>query len=425
MKKLFLTLLFFCSLLVAKAQTEHNATVTKFIGFYKANQADSIFGLFSPEMKAALKIEGTRQMLTQLKGQLGEIVKSGYNGSPANTFNEYRLSFEKPIVEMALIVKDNLIAGIHQKQVKAAVNDPVELESKDNFSINNTIGTLYGTLLLPQHTGKVPVVLMIGGSGPTDRNMNQGQALKSNSFLMLAKALAAQGIATLRYDKRGVGKSSAAHQSPQIALDDFINDAQLLITKLQADDRFSKVIVLGHSEGAIIGLVSSLKTTPTAFISLSGYATNMADILKKQLKTLASPEDYKTTTEIIDSLKGGKIVNRKLPSSLADLFSPATQAYLRSTLKYDASKEMSKMKIPVLVIGGTTDLQVGIEEAKQLAKANPKATLKLVEGMNHVLKAAPVDRTLNLETYNSPEKPIHDALAPLLVDFINRAPATL
>lgn len=418
MKSVYLSLLFALTVLTVKAQNETNPTAEKFARFYKANQADSIFSLFSPEVKAAMKIEGTKQFLVQVNGQLGDIVKTRFAGSPASGFLEYRLSFERPLVELALVIKDNLIVGIAQKAVETAENDPTQLASPDNFSVDNSIGNLQGTLLLPEAKGKVPVVLMIGGSGPTDRNMNQASALKSNSFLMLAKGLAENGIASVRYDKRGVGKSMAAHQSANVKLDDFINDAELFVNKLKADPRFSKVIVLGHSEGATIGLMASLATSPDAFISLSGVGSDMASVMKKQFKALVSAEDFKIATEVLDSLKAGKIVNRNLPPGLSIIFTPSTQAFLISSMKYNVAQEISKLKIPVLIAGGSTDLQVPADEAKLLAVANPKALLKLFDGMNHVLKPAPADRVLNLQTYNKPDLTLHEELIPFLAGFI-------
>ena len=422
MKLIYLSLLFALTVLTVKAQNETNPAVEKFARFYKANQADSIFSLYSPEMKAAMKIESTTQFLAQVNGSLGAIVKTRFAGSPASGLSEYRLSFERPVVELALIIKDNLIAGIQQKAAEAAKNDPAPVESPDNFSVNNKVGDLHGTILLPKADGKVPVVLMIGGSGPTDRNMNQGQALKSNSFLMLAEGLAVNGIASIRYDKRGVGKSIAAHHPAEVKLDDFIDDAQLFVVKLKADPRFSKVIVLGHSEGSTIGLMASLATKPDAFISLSGVGSDIADVMKKQFKALAGAEDFKIAAEVLDSLKASKMVNRNLPPALSSIFTPSTQAFLISSMKYNVTQEISKLKIPVLIAGGSTDLQVAGEEAQLLAKANPKATLKLFTGMNHVLKPAPADRMLNIQTYNNPELPLHEELIPYLSGFINKIP---
>ena len=357
-KRIILSLLLLFAVLAGRAQSGSHLTVEKFKDYYKANLTDSIYTLFTPEMQTALKLEGTRALVTQVKSQLGEIVKSREVPPPIPGVSEYRLSFEKALVDMALIIKDNLIGGMQQRAVETNKNDPTTLASPDNYAANNQNGTLYGTLALPKAEGKVPVVLMIAGSGPTDRNMNQAQALKSNSFLMLAKALAANGIASLRYDKRGVGKSSAAHQSSELTLDDFIGDAQLFIDKLKADPKFSRVIVLGHSEGATIGLMASLASHPDAYISLSGVGSDLAAVVKKQFKSAVSAEDSKIAAEILDSLKAGKIVKRNLPPALSGIFAPGNQTFLMSSMKYNPSREIAKLKIPMLIVGGSTDLQV-------------------------------------------------------------------
>jgi hypothetical protein len=257
---------FWCILSVCSANAQTNNPVVKFSQFFKANQPDSIHHLFTAKMKNALSIARTGQFLTQLKNQLGEIVKVREMDAKVNGFADFRLSFERPIVEIALIINKDSIAGILQKPVQTNKGDLVDIDSPDNFSVENRIGKLYGTLTLPNDKKKVPVVLMIGGSGPTDRNMNQGQALTTNSFLLLAKGLAENGIASLRYDKRGIGDSRSAANASNLTLDDFINDAKLFAAKLALDDRFSDIIVLGYSEGAAIGLITSLQTKPAAYI---------------------------------------------------------------------------------------------------------------------------------------------------------------
>ena len=420
MKRTLLVILLCITSIIIQAQNLPGGLETaKFVKFYKANQADSIFTLFSPQMKAALSASATTGMISQLKAQLGEINKSRYIGAVQDSIYEHRISFDKPIVEFAIFIKNKLIVGIKQVAVEASSSDPVQIESPDNFVVNNATGKLYGTLLLPKTTGKVPVILMISGSGPTDRNMNQAESLRTNAFLMLARSLADNSIATVRYDKRGVGKSADAAKSGNGILEDYIEDAEKFINQLVTDPRFSKVIVLGHSEGATIGVVSVQHTNPAAYISLSGIGSNLGTILKKQLSAFP-PAESKLANEILDSLKVGKIVNRTLPQSLIPIFAPSIQPFIISFMKYDSSKEIAKVKIPVLIINGTTDIQIGTENAQQLAKANPKATLKLLTGMNHVLKDAPADRKLNTETYNKPELPLNKELVPVIVEFVNQ-----
>jgi pimeloyl-ACP methyl ester carboxylesterase len=260
---------------------------------------------------------------------------------------------------------------------------------------------------------------MIGGSGPTDRNMNQGQALRTNSFALLTKELAENGIASVRYDKRGAGKSIKAINPEKYKLDDYINDAKLFIDRLSLDNQFSKIIVLGHSEGAMVGLVATLQAKVAAYISLSGFETNMVDIMGEQLKPIISPQDYIVYTELTDSLKAGKILTKVLPASFGGIFSRANQIFLIFMLKYNPSKEISKLKIPLLIIGGSADIQVPAEAAVRLGKMNKKATLKIIPEMNHVLKKSSLDRTSNLATYGDPNLPLHQDLVPILKNFIS------
>ena len=416
MKKAVFVLLFM--LIASSADAQANHTAVKFSQFFKANQPDSIYNQFTQQMKSALTMEGTKQLMMQIKGQLGEIVRFRETETKVKELTEIRLSFEKPLAEIALLISKDSIAGLFQKAAPANEIASVDLNSPNNFSVVNPIGRLDGTLVLPKDKKKVPVVLMIGGSGPTDRNMNQGQSLRTNAFLLLAKRLAENGIASLRYDKRGVGTSIKAVSASSLKFDDFIDDAKLFISKLATDERFSDVIVLGHSEGAAIGLIASLQTNPAAFISLCGFKDNMVNLMGEQFKPILSAQDFNVFSEIADSLRAGKIVNRALPIALAPIFTPTLQSYLISTLKYDPSKEIQKLKIPLLVVGGSTDLQVPAAAAIQLAKINNKATLKIIPEMNHVLKKALSDRISNLATYNSPDIPLHEDIVPLLVDFI-------
>jgi pimeloyl-ACP methyl ester carboxylesterase len=418
MKKAFL--LFCCTIMLCSVNAQTNNTVVKFTKFYTANKPDSIYQLFTKQMKVALKVEGTRQLITQINTQLGEIVGLREMDNKGNGISEFRLSFEKPLVEIALMIKKDSIGGILQKAIPTKTAAGVPNESPDNFYIDNSIGKIYGTLTLPKGTRKVPVVLMIGGSGPTDRNMNQGQALWTNSFQLLAKGLAENGIASLRYDKRGVGASMGAVNAKNLTLDDFINDANLLVSKLAVDDRFSDIIVLGHSEGAAIGLMTSIMTMPAAFISISGYENDMVTLIGQQLKPVLSPNEYNLYAELADSLKAGKIVHRNLPASLAPMFTLSSQVFLSSTLKYDQSKEIPKLNIPLLVIGGSTDLQVPAKAAMQLAKMNKRAILKIIPEMNHVLKSAPAGRRANLATYDQPTLPLHEEILPLITNFIKK-----
>lgn len=415
MKKILFTVSFAMMMFAGFAQSKNAAG--KFVQFYKVNQTDSIYLLFNAKMKAALQPDRTKALINQIKEQLGDIVRVKEGAADANGVSEFRLSFERPVVDLSLFISKDSIAGIVQKAVQAEKPDN---NSPDNFSFNNQYGALYGTLTLPEGKQKVPVVLMIGGSGPTDRNMNQGQSLKTNSFLILAKALAEKGIASIRYDKEGVGKSTAAINPAGPTFDDFIKDAKLLYDKLSSDSRFSKVIILGHSEGAAIGLIASLAVKPAGFISVCGYDSDILTLLDKQLKPQLTVQDYAVFNKISDSLKAGKVMHSELPAALSSIFSITAQNFLISARKYNSGREIQKLNVPILLIGGSTDLQVTPEAAVKLSRMNKNAGLKVIQEMNHVLKRAPLDRMSNLATYNNPDLPIHEDLIPALLTFIQK-----
>ena len=279
-------------------------------------------------------------------------------------------------------------------------------------------GRLYGTLLFPPTNKRIPVVLLIAGSGPTDRNTNQFPALKTDAFKLLAEALAAEHIATLRYDKRGVGESKAAMKAESdLRFEDFIKDAADWVDLLKKDKRFSKVIIAGHSEGSLIGMLAAKKADK--FVSISGPGQPADHILKEQLAK--QPQTVKDVAfPILDSLNKGVIVNHVHPM-LASMFRPSVQPYLISWFRYDPQHVINKMKIPVLLIQGDNDIQVSVAEAEKLAKSQVNAKKVIIPGMTHTLKIALSKETQdNLKTYTDPTLPISKDLVSAITLFIKK-----
>jgi pimeloyl-ACP methyl ester carboxylesterase len=289
---------------------------------------------------------------------------------------------------------------------------------EETVMLHTETGDLEGTLLLPDGGEKRPVALIIAGSGPTDRDGNNPM-MSNNSLKMLATALAEDGIASLRYDKRGIGRSAAAGlDESELRFEHYVEDAKGWIDLLSADKRFSGVVVIGHSEGSLIGMIASQKTTVAKYVSLAGVGQSADKTLQQQLAQ-QPPVVLDQSLPIIDKLVAGETVDN-VPPMLNSLFRPSVQPYLISWFKYDPAKEIAKLKIPVLIIQGTTDIQVTIEDADKLAAAYPKAQKEIIEGMNHILKEATHDRTQNIQTYSQPELPLKTELAPIINEFINR-----
>ena len=281
-------------------------------------------------------------------------------------------------------------------------------------TLQTSTGELSGTLTVPILKGTFPIALIIAGSGPTDRNGNNLQ-MKNNSLLLLAHELAAQGIASIRYDKRGIGASKGALISEEnLRFENYAEDAKAWVAQLKSDSRFNKLIVIGHSEGSLLGLLACEQAD--VFVSLAGAGRPIDVILKEQLAVQLKGKKklLRAVDEGLSKLKKGELVE-DAPKELFALFRPSIQPYLISWMKYDPAVEIWKLKIPIVIIQGSTDLQVKEEDAVILFKAHPlNSRLIIIENMNHVLKLAPLDRTKNIETYSKPDLPLAEELVKLL-----------
>jgi hypothetical protein len=286
--------------------------------------------------------------------------------------------------------------------------------------------TLYGTLLVPEGAAKRPVVLIIAGSGPTDRNGNSAVLPGHNdAYKMLASALAVGGIASLRYDKRAIGESKLGPGAKEddLRFEDYVNDAEAWIAKLRQDARFSSVVVAGHSEGSLIGIIAGREAKADAVVSISGVAANAADVLRDQLRPQLEPVPALASASetILKGLEQGK-TTADVPPQLAALYRPSVQPYLISWIHYVPSSEIAKVTTPVLILQGTTDIQVPVSAAQALKAAKPDATLDIVQGMNHVLKIVPEDRALQVASYSDPTLPIAPELTSAIVAFVKNLP---
>jgi alpha/beta superfamily hydrolase len=298
----------------------------------------------------------------------------------------------------------------------AAENDTTYTET--NVVLHTASGDIAGTLTIPANApAKLPVALIIAGSGQTDRN-GDNPMMKNEGLQKLAYGLAAKNIASLRFDKRGIGESKAAAKSEaDLRFEDYINDARSWIEWLKKDKRFSKIFVAGHSEGSLIGMIAA-HNTAQGFVSIAGAGRSADKILKEQLA--AQPAMVKDSSyPIIDSLVLGKTVGN-VPKMLFVLFRPSVQPYMISWFHYDPQAEIKKLTIPVLILQGTNDLQVKEEDANLLAQSNTKAQLLLIKNMNHIFRIVEGDRKENLATYITPDLPISEELVNAISAFVSK-----
>jgi uncharacterized protein len=293
------------------------------------------------------------------------------------------------------------------------------LVQKTNFEIGDSTNEIYGSLTeISGAKQKNVVVLLIAGSGPTDRNGDNIAGVKCNSYAILCDSLLKYGIPSLRYDKRGAAQSGKALKSEaSLVFDDYVNDVVAIVNKLQTVYKYKNVVIAGHSEGSLIGMLAAKKARVVKYISLCGPAEAIQVTLKKQLAT--QPEKLKNDMyTYLDTLAMGKTLTN-VPMQYYSLFRPSAQPYMISWMKYSPVNEIASLKIPVLIVAGTTDIQVETEDAQKLKTANKKATLLVVEGMSHLLKDGPADKAKNAALYTKiSNEPVKTELIAGLVKFI-------
>ncbi len=283
-------------------------------------------------------------------------------------------------------------------------------------------GTLYGTLELPQNASRpCPIALIIAGSGPTDRDGNNPLLGGSNNSLkMLAQGLATQGIASLRYDKRGIGQSAEAMLAEEdLRFETLAEDAVLWTRQLQQDPRFSGVTVIGHSEGASLGLLAAGMAQLQTYVSIAGPGQPAGDMILSQVSSQLPEDLLKKCQEIVAALTDGKTVD-DVPPALGALFRPSVQPYIISWFRYKPTVEIASFSGRILIVQGTSDIQVTVDDAQALAKAQPRAELLIIPGMNHVLKDTPAQRDKQLASYSDPSLPINQTLVDAIARFIGK-----
>lgn len=282
------------------------------------------------------------------------------------------------------------------------------------------LGPLAGTLLRPAGPQAPAVVLILPGSGPTDRNGDQ-PGLNSGYLRQLAEGLAVAGIASFRADKRGIGASAAgAPAEADLRFDTYVTDARGWMALLAARTDLGPVILLGHSEGALVATLAAGAGDAAGLILLAGAGDPADRLIAAQLAAAGVPADLQAASaEITAALREGRAAP-PVPTALASLYRPSVQPYLASWLRLDPAEALAALPpgVTVLIVAGDTDLQVPPAQADLLAAARPAASRVVIPGMNHVLRAAPAERAANLATYADAGLPLAPGLLPALVTFI-------
>ena len=289
-------------------------------------------------------------------------------------------------------------------------------------------GDISATLNTPV-VGSDVAVLIVAGSGPTDRNGNSGQSLNTYAYKMLSDELVKGGVAVLRYDKRAIGLSRVKDPAtiPNVVFGDFVDDAARCVDYLRGEG-FERVYVAGHSEGGEIALHLALREDVVVdglvLLCCPGYA--MDQILNAQLSAQLVPQHLGlmlTATTIMQRIKAGESVPvESIPQELMSLFHPSVQPYLCSSMAFDPADLMTRVEQPVLVVSGGRDIQVTKDNAERLMKGAKRGEHIHYEHMTHILKDADTsDRIQQLVTvYVNSKLPLTEGLSDAVLQFVKR-----
>lgn len=281
-----------------------------------------------------------------------------------------------------------------------------------------TGGQLRVALQMP-HKPTGALAIIHAGSGPTNKDGNTIGSGKNNSLKMLAEDLADQGIASIRYDKRGIGDNAALiTKEEDLTFDRYVEDVKAITDSVKKDERFSTIHLIGHSEGALIMTIAAKQNEVASLTLLAGAGRPIDEILLEQLAASLPPNLLTESKVALEKLKAGQRV-ANVSKELQALFRPSVQPYMMSWLQYNPQQELKDVAVPILILQGKKDIQITEVDANALQGGNSNAKVRYFKDMNHILKDIDGDQQQNIASYTNPDLPLAKGLIEEIVLFIN------
>ena len=289
-----------------------------------------------------------------------------------------------------------------------------QVKSEEVMITNGNI-ELPGTLSYTQENS--PLVIWVHGSGNIDRNGNQaGAMINANYIQQFREEINKNDIAFLSYDKRTANAKNLKYIKKEgVVFKDLINDVDEVINYFSSDERFTQIILIGHSQGSVIAM--SILDNVDKYISLAGPSESVDKVITKQITNQSKDLGKITEAHFKELKETGKI--KEVNPFLMSIFAPVNQSFIKSWMAYNPSEIIADVEIPTLIINGDKDLQVPIDDAKTLHEALKSSELVIIKNMNHVLKEVENDAD-NRNSYISADFPISKELIQVISEFINK-----
>ncbi len=292
----------------------------------------------------------------------------------------------------------------------------VSQEKEFNSAIVKINKFLEGSLVTPYSDQDVPLVIFIMDSGAINRDGNDRMS-RNDTFKRLAYTLAKSGIATYRYDKRLFKIDALGIKEHEISLDHYIEDAKSVVNYFTKNNKYKKIILLGHGQGSLVGMIAA-QTNVDGFISIAGNALSIDQVIIEQIAQQAPGLDKSATVAFKQLKENGRATG--YDPALESIFGYNLQPFMRSWIQYNPSEEITKLEIPILIIHGDKDIQVEMSQAERLKESAPQAEYIIVQNMNHILKEIKGGRLENHKSYNESRRKIMPEVISSIANFVNQ-----